>query len=61
MLIKNENPHICDTGGQSSHYLNIKILAMFSLKLNQYFHPLEIVGQGSEIQFQVGENWNKIT
>ena len=25
------------------------------------FHPLEVVGRGSETQFQVGENLNKIT
>ena len=25
------------------------------------FHPLEVVGRGSEPQLQVGENLNKIT
>ena len=25
------------------------------------FHPLEVVGRGSETQLQVGENWNKTT
>ena len=25
------------------------------------FHPLEVVGRGSETQLQVGENFNKIT
>ena len=37
---------------------------MFGLKLNKYmrnFHPLEVVGRGSETQLQVGENLNKIT
>ena len=44
-------------------------LQMFSLKLNKFenvwsqikknvinFHPLEVVGRGSETQLQVGEN-----
>ena len=25
------------------------------------FHPLEVVGRGSETQIQVGENFNKLT
>ena len=25
------------------------------------FHPLEVVGRGSETQLQVGENLNKLT
>ena len=25
------------------------------------FHPLEVVGRGSETQLQVGENVNKVT
>ena len=31
---------------------------MFGLKLDkyQYFHPFEVVGRGSETQFQVGKN-----
>ena len=30
---------------------------MFGLKLNKCnFHPLEVVGRGSETQLQVGEN-----
>ena len=31
---------------------------MFGLKVNKYvyFHPLEVVGRGSETQLQVGEN-----
>ena len=34
-------------------------LQMLGLKLNEYmdnFHPLEVVGRGSETQLQVGEN-----
>ena len=33
---------------------------MFCLKLNKYqqFHPLEVVGRGSETQLQAGENLN---
>ena len=38
---------------------------MFGLKLNKInvsnFHPLEVVGRGSETQLQVGENLNKLT
>ena len=36
---------------------------MFGHKLNNVstFHPLEVVGRGSETQLQVGENLNKIT
>ena len=35
---------------------------MFGLKLNMSnFHPLEVVGRGSETQLHVGENLNKIT
>ena len=40
--------------------LNIH-LQMFGLKLNKYmsnFHPLEVVGRGSETQLQVGEKLN---
>ena len=36
-------------------------LQMFRLKLNKYigyFHPLEVVGRGSETQLQVGEDLN---
>ena len=35
----------------------------FGVNLNNMcnFHPLEVVGHGSEIQFQVGENINYIT
>ena len=35
-------------------------LEMFSLNKNSHFHPLEVVGRGSETQLQVGENLNKI-
>ena len=38
-----------------------KDLQMFYLKLNKHmhnFHPLEVVGSGSETQLQVGENLN---
>ena len=37
-------------------------LQMFELKLNHisHFHPLEVVGRGSEAQLQVGENLKKI-
>ena len=33
-------------------------LQIFGLKLGkfEYFHPLEVVGRGSEPQLQVGEN-----
>ena len=33
-------------------------LQMFGLTSNkyEYFHPLEVVGRGSETQLQVGEN-----
>ena len=32
---------------------------MLGLKLNKYnFHPLEVVGRGSETKLQAGENWN---
>ena len=32
-------------------------LQMFRLKLNKYeFHPLEVVGRGSDTQLQVGDN-----
>ena len=34
---------------------------MFGLKLNKFmtnFHPLEVVGRGSDSQLQVGENLN---
>ena len=39
---------------------------MFGLKLNMLtnmsnFHPLEVMGRGSETQLQVGENVNEIT
>ena len=35
---------------------------MLNLKKNMSnFHPLEVVGRGSETQLQVGENLNKIT
>ena len=36
-------------------------LQMYSRKSNKYlsnFHPLEVVGRGSETQLQVGENVN---
>ena len=29
---------------------------MFGLKLNSNFHPLEVVGRGSETQFQIDKN-----
>ena len=35
--------------------LNIKIIFVSN------FHPLEVVGRGSETQLQVGENLNKLT
>ena len=39
-------------------------LQVFGPKLDKYdtsiFHPLEVVGRGSETQLQVGENLNKI-
>ena len=33
---------------------------MFRLKLSKYFHPLEVVGRGSETQLQKGENINNL-
>ena len=36
-------------------------LKRIDLKLNKYFHPLDVVGCGSETQFQVGANFNKLT
>ena len=38
---------------------------MFGLKLKKFkvndFHPLEVVARGSEAQFQVGGNLNKVS
>ena len=39
-------------------------LQMFGLKLNRdvsYFHPLVVVGRGSETQLEVDENSNYLT
>ena len=35
-------------------------LQMFCLKLDHFFHPLEVMGRSSETQLQVGENLSKI-
>ena len=43
---------------------HLKICECFGLKLNtntSNFHPLEVVGRGSETQLQVGENLNYLT
>ena len=34
---------------------------MFGLELDKYFHPLEVVGRGSDKQLQVGEYLKKVT
>ena len=43
--------------------LNIKICACLVSNLTNMrdFHPLEVVGRGSETQLQVGENLNELT
>ena len=44
--------------------LNIKIFKCLvtNIKINMSnFHPLEVVGRGSETKLQVGENLNKVT
>ena len=39
------------------HYLQMSQIQQIWL----HFHPLEVVGRGSETQLQVGENLNKLT
>ena len=42
----------------------LRDLQIFGLIINIYmsnFHPLEVVGRGSETQLQGGENLNKLT
>ena len=45
--------------GNDTKAFKHQYLQMFGLTLNEYmsnFHPLEVVGRGSETQLQVGEN-----
>ena len=46
--------------GMHTWVLKHEDLQMVRLKLNkyEYFHPIEVVGRGSETQLQVGENLN---
>ena len=54
-LIRGIKSLILETKCQFKH----QDLHMFHLKLNNYYQ-LEFVGRGSETQFQVGENLNKL-
>ena len=41
--------------------INVSLGIKCSISNMSYFHPLEVVGRGSETQLRVGENLNRIT
>ena len=44
-------------------FYNVRLTECFDSDCTNmsHFHPIEVVGRGSETQLQVGENLNKLT